>query len=1213
MTCLPFRSCCSNGCYILRYPSEAEESTHFVGGQAEAGPVCLDLLPVSAAQQRAGNNASSMFASVCQGILSSPALSSVFTTKYELMVTLLAKFCLSACHEIQKQSPKERQKDAKREHLQTEPATSLEIIDESKKTIPSALLFEVLLQVLSCYLSVQRQQANPNRVFTLVTNQLIQPLVLLRYLLTSQDFVPYTHHIRQPLRRDVRIKIDSILQLALFPSEQLASYKAELFPPKENSGKRGSAGTKGPLKPVTALLSKLNAQDYCDLSLCYPVKSDTSPLIFRFFLESYGKGKGENEEEQRMLCFYFLARLVPMLDLQVDGRSVSHEQKSPASSCSPQSWNQALQALEALLSQAFIPSWYRCLKVLLNLNHLILEPDLEQLLSSAWLMVCSLLQTYTKLRQLPHLFSSLLSVICRPVLVERRPPLLSEGISASLRTCLLDSSPSQILEICSLVLQNIRTHLQPDLVNEEGDGEAMEVDGGHGHMRKEAASLKLSSLCQLLHVVLFNLKTLDNSSPVLLVRRSKGFMEEMQQTIKDLLNLSLKPNVTSAQRTPKKGKKKELKASLWEQKTQEAALLLRYTWVEVDVLFHIHCSKYTSVDSFLMATEDEVEASPLLTHLETLISGAILPARLYPSPSCSPMSCLLLKLLTLQQMKRVLLDNAILGESNTTALLKRAVQFIVAKSELEGGPVGEHVWDGQIASVNGSTYPVAHWYIVVSNLPLIVLHLSEEDASHIAHVLVGSLIQGDVERAKDQPPDSLSFSSISSQLALSKVFPELPSLFSATVRAIAQRIVSVLRSGCTPKACSSFLMKKTGSVSSDINVCQPVFSPLIIEALVKDISASSKAGETFVLLTDTKTKELLNLIQILTNLNPDGMNSEDLSSIFLLLVFMFTSVQPEQTVVEPLESGGAALFFGKLLRTLTYLLKGNNFQSVLKHIHGGTVLQTVLSSLLRHSSCRKPTATIHSDWLDFVSAAQGFIGSLVQLIITRNSSVRLNLDQFASYLTSKEMVSRQNELPSSGAFMLSVHLLLASLTSFSQAMMSNLGRSKAIDQTLTEILRKTTSVLGPAVESALKPQSAFFEAVTEPASTLGQAFVVEVVTVMLQSELASMSLQLENKQITLTHMSLYQTFCQQILREMSSAPRPMDFLVCSLHFLSAFYKATERRGEEKEKGEELEELYVEIIQNVNRLLTDHFCHGGKKNDTLTHIMAGSVGKRSLKE
>ena len=31
-----------------------------------------------------------------------------------------------------------------------------------------------------------------------------------------------------------------------------------------------------------------------------------------------------------------------------------------------------------------IPAWYRCLKVLLGLNHLIVEPELDQLLSLAW-------------------------------------------------------------------------------------------------------------------------------------------------------------------------------------------------------------------------------------------------------------------------------------------------------------------------------------------------------------------------------------------------------------------------------------------------------------------------------------------------------------------------------------------------------------------------------------------------------------------------------------------------------------------------------------------------------------------------------------------------------------------------------------------------------------------------------------------------------------
>lgn len=289
------------------------------------------------------------------------------------MASLLAKFCLLACSDLQKL------------HLTacrvteslTCPSDEPELLSDTsaskqKKHPVSANLFEILLHVLSCYLSVQRQQANPNRVFTVVTNQLIQPLVLLRYLLTSQDFAS-THghqHLRQQLRKDIRIKIDSILQLALFPSEHLTSYKVELFPSHENSGKRGSTVAKGPLKPVNAILCKLSAQDYCDPSLHYCVKSDALSLLFKFFLESYRKGKGEVEEEQRMLCFYFLARLVPVLGLLPDGHSVeptkaeqtssnSPEQKSStASSCTPESWNMALKAAESLLNQALSADIY---------------------------------------------------------------------------------------------------------------------------------------------------------------------------------------------------------------------------------------------------------------------------------------------------------------------------------------------------------------------------------------------------------------------------------------------------------------------------------------------------------------------------------------------------------------------------------------------------------------------------------------------------------------------------------------------------------------------------------------------------------------------------------------------------------------------------------------------------------------------------------------
>ncbi|KAM9366477.1 unhealthy ribosome biogenesis protein 2 homolog [Symphorus nematophorus] len=1227
--------------------------------------------------------------SVCQGLLSSPALSSVFTTKYELMVDLLAKLCSLACRKLQQPLLTEPliaesvtcQDEVMTECLQTQPTCDLDTesppdqpeLDvynsppKLKEDLRSANLFNVLLQVLSCYLSVQRQQANPNRVFTMVTNQLIQTLVLLRHLLTSGEFAPSHAHLglRQQMCRDIRIKIDSILLLALFPSEHLTSYKEELLPSKEDSGKRGAGGAKGPLKPVSAVLSKLSAQGYCEPALHYMVKSNTLSLLFKFFLESYGKGRGDSEEAHRMLCFYFLTRLVPALDLDLDGHSpsaaradqpvsVSPGQKSPlASLCSPESWSLALLAVESLLSQALsadiynvaadrirhgevqlsfyralgqmlfnqaqpsIPAWYRCLKMLLSLNHLILEPDHDQLLSSAWvdsecmearvqrarqLMVCSLLQTYTKLRQLPRLFSELLSVICQPALDHLRPPLLSEGISASLRTCLLDTPPSQGLEICSLVLESIRRYILPDLLKEERGVERMEIDRGRDDKKtnkedqeREDASLKLFSLSQLLHVVLFSLKTLDNVSPIPIVRKSQSLMEDMQQVVKELLHLfstEKKAAETPQEKTPKKGKKnlehkEPEKVSLWEQKTQEAALLLRYTWVEVDTLFYIHCSKYTPLDSAGTAVEAR---APELAQIENLLSGEISSARL--QPPCSPMSCFLLKLLTLQQTKKVLLDTTLLSKPSTEALLNRAVQFILAKSEFEVSLDGQQVWDKQIGSVDASSYLVAHWYLITSNLPLISPYLSGEDVGGVADTLVSSLLSRPMDGGKDPPPSFLTVSLISSQLLQSPVLAELPSLFSATVRSLAERMIGVVKAAHVAKVCPTLLKFQEERIEAN---------SLEKDAIVEDILSYSQTGEVALLLADKQSKDLINLVQILTHLNPDGMSSEDLSSVFLLLLFMLTTTSSQ---MDPPESGEDAVFLVKLLRILTCLLEGRNFQSVLKLIHGGALLQAVMSSLFRCSNSGRFRATCSPHWVDLVKAVQDFIRCLVQLIIIRNSSVRLNLDQFASYLTSKELASKQivvsgkaveSDKADRGVSILSVHLLLASLTSFSQAMTANLGRSKHIDQTLTQMLTRTTASLGPAVESVLKPQTVS-QSVIQPASILGQAFIVEVVTVMLHCELSSLSLEEKNKQndTKLSHMSLYQGFCQQILKEISSAHRPMDFLVSSLCFLSAFYKAVKKTGGEKEEeqqeekkngGKEEDELYMQILKNVHRLLT----------------------------
>ncbi|XP_061132218.1 unhealthy ribosome biogenesis protein 2 homolog [Syngnathus typhle] len=1151
--------------------------------------------------------------SVCQGILSSSTLSSVFTTKYELMVSLLVRLCSFACHQLQQALPSgSHQLEFITDTVsdldsQTEVIPNLDLDESQKKKTTGSHLFELLLQVLASYLSVQRQQGNPNRIFTLVTNQLVQPLLVLRHMLTSAEYAPsHTHlNLRQHLCRDFRARIDSILQLSLFSAEQLASYKEELLSSKEDTGKRGPSGTKGLFKPANALICKLGS---CEPPLLYSVKSNTVPLFFKFFLESYRKSRTENEEEQRMLCFHYLAKLLPALDL------------SPSDvPCSPQSWSLALLAMESLLSHALsadiynvaadriryaevqlnfyknlaeilfnqaqpsIPAWYRCLKVLLGLNHMILEPDLAELLSSAWvnadcmetrvqrarqMMLCSLVQTYTKLRQLPRFFSELLSVICRPSLDNVRPPLLCDSVAATLRTSILDTPPSQGLEICSVVLESMRKHVLPDLVKEDGEAEKMEINGVNGEktdQEQEAASVKLFNLSQLLHVVLFSLKTLDDASPLPLVRKGQSLMEEMQKILNDLLQLlppenkARKANATPVQKAKKKrksgkdqGESRKALKSLWELKVQEALLLLRYSWIEVDTLFQIYCSKYAPLDSNAAA----------LTNIDNLLKCEINSVRLHTH---SPISFVFLKLLALQQIKKVLLDSALLNDPSTSEFLNRGVEFIVAREELQLCSQDDQMWDGQMSSVDSSSHRVAHWYVVTSNLPLLAPYLDREDVNCISDVLVTSLLSKESRGNADQ----LSVPLVSSQLIHSPVLTELPALFSATVGSLLRRILGVLTAAHTSKVCPMFEKYQKGETE--------VLSALAKQSIIEDMTVSSQSGNVFVLLSEAQTKELIDLLSILSSLNADGLNSEDLLSNFLLLAFMLTSTASDS--VDPDSEYCCTGFQVKLLKILACLVEGQNFHDVLKFIHGSTLLQAVVSSMLWHSKKGRFSSTASSDWMDLLKAMQEVIVNLVHLIMVRNSSVRLNLDRIVSFLTSEDTT------PNRGGSIMSVHLLLASLVAASKAMTSYLGRSKTMDQTLTQILTRTTSSLGSVVELVLKAQMVG----KKPGCSLSPAFVVDTVTVMLRCELASLAAE-GNDRTTLSHMTLYQGFCQQILKEMNSAARPIDFLVSSLHFLSAFYTAVMKTGEKEEEGEEkkvkvMDELYAQMIQNLHKLLT----------------------------
>ncbi|XP_064174048.1 unhealthy ribosome biogenesis protein 2 homolog [Anguilla rostrata] len=1074
----------------------------------------------------------------CHGILSSPVLSVTYSTRYELLVELLARLCGLACA-MPSQEPGDHQR-------------------------PQVL--ELLHLALGSYLLVQRQQANPNRVFAQVTTHLLQPLLLLRHLLTAQ-----VH-----LGREIRARVDAVLQSALFLPDHLLSYREELLPNKEAAASSRGPARKGVLTPVSSILQRLSDPGLCDRSLHFVVRSTSVPLLYRFALDAFCRF-GDNKD----VCFRLLTRLITALDFTDD--------LSPKDSFDPANWSPSLLSLENLLNlvlsgdvynvaadriqhgeaqfhfyrkvahlllyraQSGVPAWYRCLKALLSLNHLVLEPDLDDLVSSAWVdcdcvevrsrkareaLIVAVLQTYTKLRQLPRLFQEVLLVVCRPAADELRPPILTAALQRSLSQCLLESPPSQSLEVWRLLLENVQSYLLPDL---EG---------------KEDVALKLLSLSGLLHAVLFSIRTLDGSSPLPILKQTQSLMGETLTLITHLLRL-LAVKDTEAP---------------WFQTVHQAALFLSYTWVEVDTVFEMHCIRYRS---------GLAETGPSLL---PGVGGEEWEQVLSLSQHCGPLSQFLQEHLTLQRMKKALLKTSICTDADIRGDLCRDAQLIVGAGKVSFHEVS--VWDRQVSSVDDRTYPVAHWFLVTSNLGLMAPYLSGDDMSHITDILLDSLLHGGAPDGPEKEAAHLSVAHISKHLLESTMLVELSSLYSVILRCLSKRIVGVLCGSEQGSQCQALLSfceevqvtkgeeeEEAGSEGGGSHSeAQSAWSKLGIRA--QAVLQSAKAGAK-VPLTGTQLESLAGLLQVTRTLNPDGMSPEDHSECFLLLFFMAVSVQP-QCDAEP---SGIIGLLTEIYRLMTSLQSGSNVGTVLKVVHGSELLETCLSSVFSLSDCLVHTVD-SSAWMAFVQAFQSFLQCLLQVIINRRKSLRLNLEKFTTFVVEGEVAvsmlsgPEREGSPEAGS-LVSLQLLLASLTTLCQTMTANLGESSKLDETLVQLSERALCTLGPVVQLCLRGQAC---------ERLGQAFSVDVVTVMVQVELSQISSRAsdgdkQSEQGHLAHRDLYRSFAQQVLKELCSAPRPMDFLFSSLHFLTAYYTAATATAEPN-----LMDLYISALQNLRMLL-----------------------------
>lgn len=1095
--------------------------------------------------------------SCCQAILSTPALAVTYTARQELLVALLSQLCWAACR-------------------QPEAAAAV------------TLLFEVIHLALGHYLSVQQQQVNPRRAFGEVTGHLLQPCLLLRHLLSGGTWVQAgPGQLRPALSRDLRSQLEAVLQGGAFQPELLASYKEELLdqPPPEDA-KRGAM--KSLLAPADTVIARLADAGYCEPPLRAAVVAGSAALLYKLFLDAY------LQEGTQLLCFQLLPRLFGCL-------RVARPPEGPEPALATSEWTTELLAVEQLLTsvashnlyniaadrirhgeaqfgfyrrvaellvrhpQASVPAWFRCLRALLSLNHLILEPDLDGLLAAAWVdadateprtrraqeaLLHTLFQTYARLRQLPRLLEAVLGVVCRPAAAKAaaeapRPPVLAAGPASALRDCLLDLPPSQVLDAWALVLDKFQAAVLPRL---RGDADA---------------ARRALSLSALLHCLLVHAPCPDAGTPLPVVRRTRAAMERLlRELVHPLLGLLPAPRGPGPE--------------LWLQTVSDAALLLAHAWAQVDAAFGLNCSRYRALEG----------EAPECSDLPLLLPGV--EARCWRKTEkvaarSDSVGRYCLEQLYLQRMKRTLVQAPGCSPSEEALrTLQADAAYVLAsgRDSLARGTAAP--WDGQVGTVSAGTYPVAHWHLVVSNLTILVPYLGPGDLRHLAGVLLRTLpVNGapdgpaaaDEEEEKEEEP-RVTLGKVSQAVLHSPVFPELPTLHAAFLTRLAEDCADVLRAGArgdpgTLRQQLPWLFEEDPGDAAPWEAGLARAGPEGPEPrgdVARNLLSLVQGGFP-VRLEEQPLRRLRGLLEVVSALQLDSLAAPRHAHYFLLLL--------SAALASPAGSCSPALaltFLTACYRLLGRLQRARSARAVLKVMYASDLWEIVLTSLL--GACRGLRVDVDVDgdtapWREFLQAAGTFLEQLLQALVQARHSLVLNFGKILAFLSEAAAGARPEHRSPPGR-----QLLLVSLTALCCALGPVVRERRPqpeAPEALPGLLRQAVLRTG----AALQPWAARGP---PPAALLA------AVSALLEADLGlHPETETETPQgpdgTRLSHPALYRSVYSQLLAELPALAPDAPAFEAAARFLMLCVGAPELHPEG-------EPVLAAVFHSVRRVLAD---------------------------
>ncbi|XP_020856086.1 unhealthy ribosome biogenesis protein 2 homolog [Phascolarctos cinereus] len=1113
--------------------------------------------------------------SCCQGILSMPALAIIYTAKHELILELLNELCWLACR-------------------------------HPEGTFISHL-FEVLHLAFSQYLLIQRQQVNPNRVFGEVIGHLFQPCLVLRHLLSVGTWTQCDQgRVRQYLSREVRNQIELVIQGGVFQPELLSSYKEELLLKEQSKDKKKEA-IKNILTPTNTMINKLVDVGSCEPSLHVTVVASSVSLLYKLFLDSYSK------EENQLVCFHLLPKLFDCLrisclpDEQVEALSLSD-------------WTNELLVVEQLLnlvannniynvaadrirhkeiqfqfyrqlaellikhSQASVPAWFRCLKNLISLNHLIVEPDLDDLVASAWIdaevteprtkksqeaLINALFQTYAKLRQVPRLFEEVLGVICRPAAEHLRQPVLTLNLTVVLRDCLMELPPNQILDTWSLLLEKCQTFVLPYV---KGDSDM---------------ALKLRSLSLLLHGILFSMRCLDSGTPLPVVKRTQQVMEKMlQEVIQPMLDLL--SNYQS----------RTSKLDLWLEKVRDSALLLSYTWAEIDTMLNLNCRQYVPV---VGAVTDISSESLSLSSFLAGINMKQWEKVQELTNHFAFISKYCLELLYMQKMKRTLMRMSFQSDIDLQTL-KDDAAFILhsGKKNMRQGEIT--MWNHQIGTLSSSSYPVAHWHLIVSNITILLSYLSSDDVTYVANVVLRTLPTTEIQESSAEE-SSITIRQVSQALFHSPLFPEMQSLHSAFLSCVIERCTRILFSGNhnDKKFLSQqlpWLFEKGHIIITQWEIKSEKDGPESLESkeeVAQNLLTLAKTDIPIILKGD-QLEKIMGILEFFSVLKLDSLLPSYHVHCFLLLLSIATNTKADSSCF----STGSLKFLMTSYRLLNYLQKGKNARLVFKIMYASDIFEVILTSLFNVSKRFLIDVDIPS-WLEFLQVVETFLEHFFEVTIQLKLSLVLNFEKILSFISNctiyKETTSGK-QLENRGSP--SRQLLLVSLTKLCQIL------SCYVEQ------KKFSSRLLDLLQQAILHTRVFVQLCSENKDWLLPSVFISSVTTLLKVELSHQSWARDTTcseakdNMLLSHTALYRKVYSWILTELPSLAANDQSFKLALQFLTLSSSTLELHPSE-------DTVFVNIFNSIKRVLVDPGIHISEDVEPLMVVLFNQLLVESTTE